>query len=209
MTASPALMTDHALPLILASGSIVRAQLLRQAGIAFEVSVAAIDESEIKASLRAEGLAVERVAEALAEAKAHRVAARFHEAFVLGADQMLDLDGDWLDKPRDLDEARTHLRKMSGRTHRLVSGTVLFKNGTRIWHQTTEARLTMRALSDAFIERYLASAGTAILGSVGAYQLEGLGAQLFDRIDGDFFSILGLPLLPVLAMLRQHGLVAT
>ncbi len=203
-----AMMADHAPPLVLASGSAVRAQVLRQAGLVFEISVAAVDESEIKASLQAEGLPVERVAEALAEAKAQRVAARHPQTFVLGADQMLDLGGDWLDKPRDLDEARDHLRKMRGRSHRLVSCTVLVKDGTRIWHQTAEATLTMRRFSDDFLERYIVAAGPAILNSVGAYQLEGLGAQLFERIEGDFFTILGLPLLPVLGILRQHGIVA-
>ncbi|MDY0881983.1 Maf family protein [Dongia soli] len=195
--------------LVLASGSAVRARMLEQAGVAIEVSVAAIDESTIKDSLRAEGIAVERVAEALAETKARRVASRFPGRFVLGADQMLEIEGSWLDKPADIVEARRHLQQLRGRSHRLISSVVLIKDETRIWHHSADAHLRMRNFSDAFLEAYLRENSPQILTSVGAYQLEGLGAQLFDRIDGDFFTILGLPLLPVLAQLRQHSLIAT
>ncbi len=192
--------------LILASGSIVRAQLLRQAGLDFQVETAAIDEHEIKLSLQAEHVPVERVAETLAETKANRVAARHaNTALVIGADQMLDIEGTWLDKPRDADEARIHLKQLRGRSHRLISSVVLIKGGTRIWHQTAEAYLRMRPFSDAFLDHYLATTAPDILGSVGCYQLEGVGVQLFDRIDGDFFTILGLPLLPLLGQLRQLG----
>ena len=195
--------------LVLASGSAVRARMLEQAGVAIEVSVAAIDESAIKDSLRAEGVAVERVAEALAETKARRVAARFPGRFVLGADQMLEIDGSWLDKPGDVTEARRHLQQLRGRSHRLIASVVLIKDETRIWHHAADAHLRMRDFSDAFLDAYLSENNPHILASVGAYQLEGQGAQLFDRIDGDFFTILGLPLLPVLAQLRQHGLLAS
>jgi len=195
--------------LVLASGSASRASVLRQAGIPVEISVAAVDEAEIKASLRGEGFSVERVAEALAEAKAQRVATRFSGSFVIGADQMLDIDGEWLDKPRDLAEAERHLRLLRGRRHRLICSAVLVKDGTRLWHHTAQAALTMRAFSDDFLAQYLAAAGPQLLGTVGAYQLEGLGAQLFERIDGDFFTILGLPLLPLLAILRQHRVIAS
>jgi septum formation protein len=183
--------------------------MLKQAGVAIEICVAAIDESTIKESLRAEGIAVERVAEALAETKARRVAARFPGCFVLGADQMLEIEGEWPDKPVDIAEARRQLQQLRGRSHRLVSSAVLIKDETRIWHHSSEAYLRMRDFSDAFLDDYLTKNSPQILTSVGAYQLEGQGAQLFDRIDGDFFTILGLPLLPVLAQLRQHGLIAT
>jgi septum formation protein len=199
--------------LVLASGSAIRAQLLRQAGLDFSVTTAPVDEAEIKLSLKAEGLAVERVAEALAEAKASRVAARLaptdiNNTVVIGADQMLDIEGTWLDKPRDLADARTHLQQLRGRSHRLVSSVVLVLGSNRIWHHTAEAYLRMRPFSDTFLDHYLAIAAPAILGAVGCYQLEGTGVQLFDRIDGDFFTILGLPLLPLLGQLRQLGLLA-
>jgi septum formation protein len=194
------------MPLLLASGSAIRAQMLRQAGLEFRVETAAIDESEIKLSLRADQVPVERVAETLAETKASRVAARYDAtALVIGADQMLDIDGTWLDKPANLAEARRQLCELRGRSHRLISSVVLIKGGTRIWHHTAEAYLRMRPFSDTFLDQYLATTAPDILHSVGCYQLEGLGVQLFDRIDGDFFTILGLPLLPLLNQLRQIG----
>ena len=196
--------------LVLASGSAIRAQLLRQAGLAFSIKTAPVDEAEIKHSLKAEKVPVERVAEALAEAKASRVAARLAgpQTAVIGADQMLDVDGVWLDKPRDIDEARQHLCLLRGRSHRLISSVVLVLDGRRIWHHTAEAYLRMRPFSDTFLDQYMKDAAPVLLDSVGCYQLEGTGVQLFDRIDGDFFTILGLPLLPLLGQLRQLGLLA-
>ncbi len=192
--------------LVLASGSVIRAQLLRQVGLDFQVATAAIDESEIKLSLRADQIPIERVAEALAEAKASRVGARYDDtALVIGADQMLDIDGTWLDKPAGIDEARQHLSQLRGRSHRLISSVVLIKGGTRIWHHTAQAYLRMRPFSDTFLEQYLATTAAEILNAVGCYQLEGKGMQLFDRIDGDYHAILGLPLLPLLQQLRQLG----
>jgi len=198
--------------LILASGSAIRAHLLRQAGVAFSVETAPVDEMEIKHSLKAEQVPVERVAETLAEAKASRVAARqagsdHPQTMVIGADQMLEVDGTWLDKPADLAEARQQLLMLRGKSHRLISSVVLILGGTRIWHHTAQAYLQMRPFSDTFLDQYVAEAAPAILSSVGCYQLEGIGMQLFDRIDGDFFTILGLPLLPLLGQLRQHGLM--
>ena len=128
-------------------------------------------------------------------------------ALVIGADQMLDCEGVWFDKPTGRDGAREQLKALRGRTHRLVSCAVIVRDGERIWHQIDRARLTMRNFSDAFLDEYLDSAGDDVLHSVGAYQLEGLGAQLFHRVDGDFFTILGLPLLPVLGFLRVHGVI--
>ncbi|HVJ42658.1 MAG TPA: Maf family protein [Dongiaceae bacterium] len=198
------------MPLILASSSSVRAQMLRQAGLDFAIETAAVDEAEIKLSLQAEGVAVERVAEALAEAKASRVATRYAGQAgiaVIGADQMLEIDGDWLDKPRDHAEARRHLLLLRGKSHRLVSSVVLMLGNERVWHYTASAYLRMRPFSDTFLDHYLTATADDVLHAVGCYQLEGRGLQLFDRIDGDFFTILGLPLLPLLGQLRQIGLI--
>ncbi|HVI90781.1 MAG TPA: nucleoside triphosphate pyrophosphatase [Dongiaceae bacterium] len=194
--------------LILASGSAIRAQMLRQAGLDFAVETAPVDEAEIKLSLQAEGVTIERVAEALAEAKANRVAARYagNRIAIIGADQMLEVEGAWLDKPHDRAEARDHLLLLRGKSHRLVSSVVVMLGQERVWHHTASAYLKMRPFSDTFLDHYL-EAAPAALNSVGCYQLEGIGLQLFDRIDGDYFTILGLPLLPLLGQLRQLGLI--
>jgi septum formation protein len=126
---------------------------------------------------------------------------------VLGADQMLDCAGAWFDKPDSRAAARTQLQSLRGKTHRLTSAAVLAQDGQRVWHHAAAAKLTMRAFTDAFLEGYLDQAGEAVLSSVGAYQLEGLGAQMFRKIDGDFFTILGLPLLPVLDILRERNML--
>jgi len=147
--------------------------------------------------------------EALAELKAIRVSASHPGALVIGADQVLALDDEMFDKPASMDEARGHLQRLSGRTHRLVCGTCIAENSGRVWSALDEAELTVRPLGPEFIESYLATAGEAVLASVGAYQLEGPGAQLFSRIRGDFFTILGLPLLPVLAFLRDRRVLAS
>ena len=194
-------------PLILASGSATRAKMLRDAGVAIEVAVAAIDEAEIKASLKQEGAIAARVAETLAEMKAQRVAAKYRGRLVLGCDQMLECDGAWLDKPETREHARAQLKSLRGKSHSLVTSAVLVRNQERIWHVTDRAELRMRDFSDTFLDWYLREAGEDVLHSVGAYQLEGVGAQLFDRVTGDFFTILGLPLLPGLGILREHGLV--
>jgi septum formation protein len=194
-------------PLILASGSKTRARMLRSAGVPIEIAVANIDEAELMASLNASGATASHVAEVLAEMKAQRVAPRFPGRFVLGCDQMLECDGQWLDKPGDRDHAREQLKMLRGQSHSLITCAVLVRDGTRIWHHVDRAELSMRDFSDAFLEQYLDQAGENILRSVGAYQLEGLGAQLFERVRGDFFTILGLPLLPVLAILREHEVV--
>jgi septum formation protein len=196
------------LPLILASGSATRARLLQNAGVAIEIAVPAIDELEIIASLNREGAPAAHVAETLAEMKAQRISPRFPGRFVLGCDQMLECEGLWLDKPADRDQARAQLKALRGRRHSLVTSAVLVRDGARIWHVTDRAELTMRDVSDAFLEEYLDRLGEDVLRSVGAYQLEGIGAQLFERVSGDYFAILGLPLLPVLAILREHGMVA-
>lgn len=193
---------------VLASGSRTRAEMLERAGVRVTLAPAAVDEEEIKLAARAEGAPVEDVAEALAELKAQRVTRKHPGALVIGADQMLECEGRWFDKPADRAAARTQLQDLRGRTHRLVSCAVVIRDGERLWHHVDRARLTMRPFSDAFLESYLNAAGDDVLGSVGAYHLEGLGAQLFHRVDGDFFTILGLPLLPLLGFLRVHGVIA-
>lgn len=193
--------------LVLASGSQSRRRMLEAAGLAFEIDPPHTDEEAAKASLRAAGLKPRDQADALAELKALSVSRR-RPGFVIGADQMLAIEGDVLDKPKGLDEARGHLRRMRGKTHELLTAAVVARDGAIIWRHVDTPRLLMREFSDDFIEDYLKSAGPAVLASVGAYQLEGLGAQLFARVEGDFFSVLGLPLLPLLAFLREHGIVA-
>jgi septum formation protein len=193
--------------LVLASGSIARAKMLRDAGVALEIIKPAVDEDELKASYRAEGADVIDTAIALAEMKAQAVSRKQHGRYVLGADQMLECEGVWFDKPVDVAAARAQLKALCGRKHHLVSAAVLVKDGQRLWHHVDRAELTMRELSDAFLEWYLALAGEAVTSSVGAYHLEGLGAQLMTRVRGDFFTVLGLPLLPVLAILRTHGML--
>ena len=193
---------------VLASGSRTRAEMLERAGVRVTLAPAAVDEEEIKLAARAEGAPVEDVAEALAELKAQRVTRRHPGALVIGADQMLECEGRWFDKPTDRAAARAQLQELRGRTHRLVSCAVVVRDGERLWHHVDRARLTMRPFSDAFLDSYLDGAGGDVLHSVGAYHLEGLGAQLFHRVDGDFFTILGLPLLPLLGFLRVHGVIA-
>ena len=193
--------------IVLASASAARLALLRGAGVDVEAEPAAIDESEIKQALRSEG--ADATAAALAELKALRISPRHPGRLVLGADQMLVCDGQWLDKPADGDAARRQLTQLRGKTHELISAAVAVRDGRRIWHGIDRARLTMRPFTDAFLTDYLGAVGDAALQSVGGYQLEGLGAQLFDRVDGDYFTILGLPLLPVLGYLRGAGLLAT
>jgi septum formation protein len=192
-------------PVVLASASLTRAALLAEAGIEVRRDAAGIDEDEIKRSFRQEGLAAASCAAALAEAKAMRVSERYADTLVIGADQMLDCAGIWFDKPRDRAEARAQLIALRGKRHELVSAVAVVKNGAAIWHTVDRSHLTMRAFSDRFLDTYLASLGDEALAAVGVYQLEGLGAQLFERVDGDYFSILGLPLLPLLDFLRGHG----
>ncbi len=191
--------------IVLASGSAARARMLEEAGVGFTVEVAAVDERAVKDSLAAETRNPARVAEVLAELKAVRVSARYPGALVIGADQMLDCDGAWFDKPAGREEARDQLLALRHKTHRLTSAVVAVRDGRRVWHHTEAAKLTMRNFSEAFLDRYLEQAGEAVLSSVGAYQLEGLGAQLFLAVEGDFFTILGLPLLALMDFLRENG----
>jgi septum formation protein len=194
-------------PIVLASASATRAAILAGAGIEVLRAPAGIDEDEIKRSFRAAGRDATACARALAETKAIRVSARHSDMLVVGADQMLDCAGTWFDKARDRSEARAQLVALRGKRHELVSAVTVVKNGAVIWQLVDRPRLTMRDFSDGFLDAYLAALGDGALRSVGVYQLEGLGAQLFERIEGDYFSILGLPLLPLLDFLRGHGVV--
>jgi septum formation protein len=193
--------------LVLASQSPARRALLAKAGVRFETEPAHIDESAVLATVKAEQGGADDAALMLAALKAERVARRRGPAIVLGCDQLLDCEGSWLEKPGDRAQAASQLQALAGKRHELVSAVVAFVDGERAWHHVDRARLTMRTLDRDFIEAYLTAAGDQVLGSVGAYQLEGLGAQLFARVEGDYFTVLGLPLLPVLDFLRQHGLV--
>lgn len=193
--------------LLLASASPSRAALLRNAGIDARIEPAGIDESEIKASLRAQGADAAHVAETLAELKATRVSRRHAGALVVGADQMLACGDVWYDKPADLAEARRHLAALRGKQHDLLSAVCVVRDGARIWHHAEQAQMRMRNFSDGFLDRYLQTVGNDALGLVGAYRLEGPGIQLFAQINGDFFGIIGLPLLPLLDFLRGHGAV--
>jgi septum formation protein len=192
-------------PLVLASGSATRARLLADAGLPILVDPAAVDEEEIRAAFLAEGRDAAACAAALAETKAVRVSGRHGVALVVGADQILDCGGRWLEKPRDIEAARAQLRLLRGRRHALITAAAVVRNGAMIWHTIDRAHLTMRAFSDGFLDDYVAATGVELLDTVGAYRLEGLGAQLFERVEGDFFTVLGLPLLPLLDFLRGHG----
>ena len=194
--------------LILASASPSRRQMLTHAGLSFDIEPAGIDEDEITRSLGSKA-SPQELASTLAEMKAVRVSSRHPEAFVIGADSTLACNGRLFDKPPTLEVARKQLMALRGQTHELFSSVVVARGGARIWHWTERARLTMRSFNEAFVDAYLARAGKDVLTSVGAYQLEGLGAQLFDSIEGDYFSILGLPLLPLLAFLRGERVVAS
>jgi septum formation protein len=193
--------------LILASSSATRRGLLERAGLRFEARAAAVDEAAIKAAAQAEGIPPQDAAIMLAEAKAERIARREPEALVLGCDQLLVCEGRWFDKPEDLDGARAHLLTLRGKRHELVTATVAWRGGVRVWQDVSTPRLTMRAFSDAFLDAYLAAESEALCASVGAYRLEGLGVHLFSRVEGEHSAILGLPLLPLLHFLRGHGVL--
>jgi septum formation protein len=191
--------------LILASASPSPRQLLANAGLVFTNEPSGIDEAEVKRS-HGSRAAPQELASTLAEMKAARVSARHPDAMVVGADSTLACNGRMFDKPTDLAAARRQLQTLRGQTHELFSSVVVARGGARLWHWSERARLTMRQLDDGFIDSYLARTGDDVLTSVGAYQLEGLGAHLFSRVDGDYFTILGLPLLPLLSFLAGHGI---
>lgn len=197
--------------LVLASGSRSRRQMLEAAGLSFTIAPADLDERAIREILAANDATVAPadVAEVLARAKAEAVSRVHPNAMIIGADQILALGDEIFEKPDGLDGARAHLAKLRGCTHQLHSAVVLAEAGAVVWTHVDTATLTMRAFTAAFLDHYLSRAGPIVCDSVGAYQLEGLGVQLFERIEGDYFTILGLPLLPLLAELRSRGLIAS
>jgi septum formation protein len=193
--------------IILASASAVRARLLKDAGVLFRVVSAGVDEAAAKPGLLAAGAGPREIAVNLADAKAIAAPSEPHD-LVIGADQTLDLDGELMDKVASVAEARVRLERLSGRSHTLHSAVALARGGEVIWRAVASPVLTVRALSGAFLDHYLDRAGGDLLSSVGGYELESLGAQLFERIDGDYFAVLGLPLIELLSALRSFGLLA-
>ncbi|MFC3080560.1 Maf family protein [Phenylobacterium terrae] len=192
--------------LTLASKSAARTALLTGAGVPFEAVGSGVDEDEIKRALLAEDAGPKEIAEALAQAKAVAVS-QGRPGLVIGADQTLDLAGELYDKVETVDQARERLKRLRSRPHQLHSAVVVAEDGQVVWRETASATLTMRDFSDAFLEAYLAEEGEAALGSVGCYRLEGPGAQLFSKIQGDYFAILGLPLMGLLELLRRRGVL--
>jgi septum formation protein len=195
------------MPLILASASTARRTMLANVGVAFTVEAAAIDERAVEADLGSDDPAL--VARRLAEAKALDVSRRRPGALVIGADQTLNIGRERLTKSADLAQVRTTLLRLRGQTHHLHSGVALAHDGRLLWSIVDSAALTMRVFSDGFVDDYIAAEGSDLCACVGAFKLESKGLQLFARIDGDFFTILGLPLLPLLAELRARGALAT
>ena len=191
--------------LILASKSSVRATLLKNAGISFKIFPSTVDENPIKTSMRSKS--GETASKTLALEKAKVVSHHNKDALVIGADQLLNCEGVWLDKPKDRDDAIKQLKLLRGKSHFLCTSVCVVKNGVCLWSYTNSPRLKMRLFTDDLLNIYLATAGEEIFGCVGAYRLEGVGVQLFEIIEGDYFSILGLPLLPLLKFLRIRGVL--
>jgi septum formation protein len=196
-------------PLILASKSAIRMAMLKDAGLPVQARTAELDERAVEAQLSGDGASPANVAGALAIAKAIDVSSRMAGRLVVGADQTLSLDGERFTKPVTREAGREQLSRLSGRSHTLFSGAAIVRDGQVLWSGVSEVRLAMRPLSEDFLDAYLDAAGEGVLTSVGGYQFEGVGAQLFERVEGDFFTILGLPLLPVLAALRSLGALAS
>jgi septum formation protein len=192
--------------LVLASGSSIRAQILRNAGVPLSVYPANIDEESVKHEMR--GKDGRAIAEKLAELKTLTISTQHPQELVLGADQVLEMDGELFSKADTLDAAAVQLRRLRGKRHQLIGALVLAKNGSPLWRHTEISTLWVRDFSDGFLEYYLKAEGDAVLGSVGCYRYEGVGSQLFERVEGDYFSILGLPLAPLLAALRDQGVIS-
>jgi len=194
--------------IILASGSKIRRQILTDAGVDFEVVTKPVDENAIKLSMLEDGAALKDIADALAEAKSMRVSRQL-PGLVIGADQIMVMNNTLFDKPRSIDEAKKRLLMMRGKTHFLIGAVVICEDGMPVWRHMSKTKLTMREFSEDFLDKYLEAEGDALLLSVGAYRFEGRGSQLFSNVEGDFFSILGLSLLPLLDFLRIRGAVTT
>lgn len=194
--------------LILASGSAIRRQILDGAGLEYDVIVRPVDEAAIKDAMLAENSRLHDIADALAEAKAMRVS-RQENGLVIGADQIMVMDNTLFDKPKDLAEARDRLLSMRGKKHELIGAVVICENGVPIWRHISWTKLWVREFSEDFLDWYIETEGEALTKSVGAYRFEGPGSQLFEKVEGGFFAILGLDLLPVLDYLRIRGVIQT
>jgi septum formation protein len=190
---------------VLASSSKTRREILERAGVVVEAIMPRVDEGEIKQAMIAEEAGAADIADVLAEQKARAVSRQRPQHLVIGADQILEMDGRIYSKPEDMAEARRGLASLRGREHRLFSCVCVMRDGQRLWHNLDSARLTMREFSDEFLEAYLQSIGDQAYDGPGSYRIEGLGSQLFSRISGDYFTILGMPLLPLLEYLRAQG----
>ena len=193
--------------LVLASGSTIRAQLLRNAGLQFDVNVPRIDEDSVKDALLSDQASPRDIADTLAEMKARKIADKNPDAMVIGCDQVLAFDGQLLSKPKDQTHANDQLRAMRGQRHMLLSAAVIYHEGRSIWRHVGQVRLRMRDVSDTYLDDYVARNWDDIRHSVGAYQLEAEGVRLFHSIEGDYFHVLGMPLLELLAFLTLRGVI--
>ena len=202
-------MQDRSVRIILASRSGARAEMLASAGLVFDACPADLDETAVKDSMLAEGNAPVSIARTLAGRKALQVSTDHPDALVIGADQLLAFDGTIFSKARSRAEACEQLKTLRGKSHSLISAVSLARGGALLWQHDDSAMLEMRNISDAYLADYLDQMGDSIFSSVGGYQLEGLGSQLFSAVRGDYFTVLGMPLLPLLAALRQHGALAS
>lgn len=193
--------------IILASSSNTRRQMLEQARVSVEAVSPRLDEAAIRAALEAEDAKPRDIADTLAEMKCRKIAERYEGTIVIGSDQVLDLDGRILGKPETLDVARMQLQQLRGRDHKLISAVAVYEDQKPVWRHVGEARLTMRSFSGSYLDSYLIRNWDDIRHCVGAYQIEGEGSRLFAAVDGDYFTILGLPLLPLLNYLSQRGFI--
>ena len=193
--------------LILASGSVTRADILNKAGLRFAIERPNVDETSVRRTIITDGAPVEAGAALLAEMKALEVSRAQLDAFTIGADQILECEGVWFAKPETIDQARAQLLYLSGKRHRLISSVVVAVDGSKVWQYTDQAQMTMRPIGEVFLEQYISIMGDGMFSSVGGYQLEGVGAQLFSEVSGNHYTILGLPLMPLLGFLRSHDIL--